>query len=72
MCVFAYILKALYEFSIQSVVAGMGRTVFPNTCPCTTDVLLQMLSTCRMMSSDIRFGHIKWFLLFDSNGAHTL
>lgn len=64
--------KVLFEFSIQAVAFGIGRTVFPKTCPRTTDVLWHMLSTCRMMSSDIRFGHIWWFLLFDSSGTHTL
>lgn len=72
MCVFSYILNVLYEFSIQSVAVGIGRVGFPKTCPCTANVLLPMLSTCRMMSSDIRFGHIRWFLLFDSSGTHTL
>ena len=43
---FSYIFKTLYEFSIQSVAIGIGRIVFPETCPCTTDVLLHILSTC--------------------------
>lgn len=72
MCVFSYILQAPCEFSIISVTAGTGRTLFPKTCPRTTDVVLHMFSACRMMSSDIRFGHRWWFLWFDSSGTHTL
>ena len=65
-------LKVPCEFSIPSVTVGIGSTVLPETCRRTTDVILHMLSTWRTMSSDTRFGHICWFLLFDSSGTNTL
>lgn len=72
MCVFLTYSKELCDFSIQSAAIGIGRTVFPTICPCTTDVWLHRISTCRRMSSDIRFGHVWWFLLLDSSGTHIL